>query len=236
MLGTAQKFSPQPVPMAQPSAQADFMAKVFAYMAGGLGITALTAFLVSHSQTALEFLILNRPVFFGLLIAELLMVFAFTGMARRMSASNAGILFYCYAILNGITLSVVFLLYTQASIASTFVVSAGTFGAMSLYGFLTKRDLTSFGNFLLMGLFGLILASIVNIFMHSATIYWLTTFMGVLVFTGLTAYDVQKIKGLNDGVYDSEQTHKSAIHGALVLYLDFINMFLYLLRLLGRRR
>jgi len=113
---------------------------------------------------------------------------------------------------------------------------AGTFGAMSFYGFITKRDLTSFGHFMLMGLFGLILASIVNVFMHSPTIYWLTTFAGVLVFTGLTAYDVQKIKGLNDGVYDTEQTHKSAIHGALVLYLDFINMFLYLLRLLGRRR
>lgn len=242
MLGSPLKASYSPAPYGSVSAatraaeRADFMRKVYAYMAGGLGLTALTAFLVAHSQAALELIVLNRAVFYGLLFAELGMVFFFSSMVRRMSASSAATLFFCYAILNGLTLSVIFLVYTQASITSTFVVAAGTFGAMSLFGAVTKRDLTGVGNFMIMGLFGLIIASIFNVFMRSETIYWLTTFMGVLVFTGLTAYDTQKIKELSDGNFDSQETHKSAIHGALVLYLDFVNLFLYLLRLLGRRR
>ncbi len=216
--------------------QADFMRKVFAYMAGGLGLTALTAFLVAHSQTAIELIVMNRAVFYGLLFAELGMVFFFSSMARRMSASSAATLFFVYAILNGLTLSVVFLIYTQASISTAFLVSAGTFGGMAVFGYVTKRDLTGVGSFMIMGLWGLILASVVNIFMHSETIYWLTTFMGVLIFTALTAYDTQKIKELSDGNFDSQETHKTAIHGALILYLDFVNLFLYLIRLLGRRR
>ena len=218
------------------SEQAEFMRKVYAYMAGGLAITALAAYMVSTSQAALELILGNRLVFYGLLGGELAMVFYFTSMVRRMSATGAAAMFFAYALLNGLTLSVIFLIYTRASISTTFVVAAGTFGGMSIYGFLTKRNLDGVGNFMVMGLWGLILASVLNIFMHSETIYWLTTYMGVLIFVGLTAYDTQKIKELSAGNFDAEESSKTAIHGALVLYLDFINLFLFLLRLLGRRR
>jgi FtsH-binding integral membrane protein len=158
-------------------------------------------------------------------------------LARRMSSIGAGILFLAYAVTNGVTLACIFLMYTKSSIASTFFVSAGTFGAMSAYGYATKRDLTGLGSFCMMGLFGLIIASVVNLFLGSPMIYWLTTFMGVIVFVGLTAYDTQKIKQLNIiGNEGTDEDRKEAIHGALVLYLDFINLFLYLLRLFGRRR
>ena len=215
--------------------QADLLRKVYTYMTGGLGLTALTAFLVAHSPTALAFIFGNPVVFFGLIIAELVMVFAFSRVVRTMSASSAATLFFVYAITNGLTLSVIFLRYTTGSIYTTFLVTAGTFGGMSIYGYLTKRDLSGVGHFMMMGLWGLILASVANLFMASDTLYWLTTYMGVFIFVGLTAYDTQKIKDLAHGG-DAETVSKDAIHGALVLYLDFINLFLYLLRLLGRRR
>ena len=217
--------------------QAAFMRKVYAIMAFGLGATGLTALVVFHSEAATRFIFGTPVVYLGLIIAELVMVFTFAALARRMSAVGAAALFYIYAILNGLTLSVVFLIYTKGSIASTFFVTAGTFGAMSAYGYVTKRDLTSVGNFMMMGLFGLIIASIVNLFLRSEMIYWLTTYAGILIFVGLTAYDTQKIKELNViGNAGTDEDHKEAIHGALILYLDFINLFLYLLRLLGRRR
>ena len=217
--------------------QAAFMRKVFAIMAFGLGATGLTALVVFHSEAATRFIFGTPGVYLGLIIAELVMVFTFAALARRMSAIGAAALFYIYAILNGLTLSVVFLIYTKGSIASTFFVTAGTFGAMSAYGYITKRDLTSVGNFMMMGLFGLIIASNVNLFLRSEMIYWLTTYAGILIFVGLTAYDTQKIKELNViGNAGTDEDHKEAIHGALILYLDFINLFLYLLRLLGRRR
>jgi FtsH-binding integral membrane protein len=217
--------------------QAAFMRKVYAIMAFGLGATGLTALVVFHSEAATRFIFGTPGVYLGLIIAELVMVFTFAALARRMSAIGAAALFYIYAILNGLTLSVVFLIYTKGSIASTFFVTAGTFGAMSAYGYITKRDLTSVGNFMMMGLFGLIIASIVNLFLRSEMIYWLTTYAGILIFVGLTAYDTQKIKELNViGNAGTDEDHKEAIHGALILYLDFINLFLYLLRLLGRRR
>ncbi len=217
--------------------QAEFLRKVYAYMAGGLALTALAAWLVAHSPTALQLIVGNRLIFFGLIGAELLMVFFFSAMARTMTASGAASLFFLYAVVNGLTLSVIFLVYTTASISTTFLVTAGTFGGMSVYGFLTKRDLSGVGHFMLMGLWGLILGGIVNLFMRSDMLYWLTTFMGVLVFVGLTAYDTQKIKELNVlGNAGTDEDTKEAIHGALVLYLDFINLFLYLLRLIGRRR
>jgi FtsH-binding integral membrane protein len=217
--------------------QAAFMRKVYAIMAFGLGATGLTALVVFHSEAATRFIFGTPGVYLGLIIAELVMVFTFATLARRMSAVGAAMLFYIYAILNGLTLSVVFLIYTKGSIASTFFVTAGTFGAMSAYGYVTKRDLTSLGSFMWMGLIGLILASIVNLWLRSEMIYWLTTYAGILIFVGLTAYDTQKIKQLNViGNAGTDEDHKEAIHGALILYLDFINLFLYLLRLLGRRR
>jgi uncharacterized protein len=216
---------------------AAFLRKVYAFMAAGLGATALTAMLVASSEWAIGIFIETPAVFYGLLIGEVIMVWTFASVAKRMNAIGAAALFFAYAVMNGLTLSVIFLIYTKASITSTFFVTAGTFGAMSIYGFLTKRDLSGVGHFAMMGLFGLIIASVVNLFLRSPAIYWLTTFAGILVFVGLTAYDTQKIKQMNViGNAGTDEDHKEAIHGALVLYLDFINLFLYLLRLLGRRR
>jgi FtsH-binding integral membrane protein len=216
---------------------AAFFRKVYAFMALGLTATAVTAMLVAGSEEAIRFIIMNRPVFYGLLFAELAMVWAFSSLVQKISAVAAGALFFTYAIMNGLTLAVIFLIYTSGSIASTFFVTAGTFGAMSAFGYATKRDLTGLGSFAMMGLFGLLIASVVNIFLGSSMMYWLTTFMGVIVFVALTAYDTQKIKQLDVGGYaGDEANHKGAIHGALILYLDFINLFLFLLRILGRRK
>jgi len=228
----ARTFSPEQVA----AEQAAFMRKVYAIMAFGLGATGLTALVVAHSN--LQKLILGTPgVFLGLLIAELVMVWTFASLARRLSAVGAAALFYVYAMMNGLTLSIVFLAYTASSIESTFFVTASMFAAMSAYGYVTKRDLTGVGNFMFMGLVGLIIASFVNFWMRSPMMYWLITYVGIAVFVGLTAYDTQKIKELNViGNSGTEEDHKEAIHGALILYLDFINLFLYLLRLLGRRR
>ncbi len=227
----------------RPSAQAvadeqsAFMRKVYLFMSGGLTATAVAAYAVAGSETLSGMIYKNPMVFWGLIIVELLMVWRLASAVRSMSAVGAGLLFVAYSIVNGLTLSFIFRLYTQSSIGSTFLVTAGTFGAMSVYGSITKRDLSGVGSFMTMGLFGLILASIVNIFLHSTMIYWLTTFMGVFIFTGLAAYDTQKIRALNViGNAGTDEDHKEAIHGALILYLDFLNLFLYLLRLLGRRR
>jgi hypothetical protein len=216
---------------------AAFMRKVYAFMAAGLGVTAVTSMLVASSETALQIIVGNRLVFYGLLFGELAMVWTFSALARKMSAVGAGALFFSYALLNGVTFAIIFLLYTRSSIASTFAVTAGTFGAMSGYGYVTKKDLSGWGSFLIMGLFGVVIASVVNLFLGSPMIYWMTTVFGVLVFVGLAAYDTQKIKNLNIiGNAGTDEDHKEAIHGALVLYLDFINLFLLLLRVLGRRR
>jgi FtsH-binding integral membrane protein len=217
--------------------QATFMRKVYAIMAGGLAATAVTSLAVASSETAIRFVFGNPFVFYGLLIAELAMVFTFSMIARKVSSIAAGLLFFTYAITNGVTLACIFLIYTRSSIASTFFVSSGTFGAMSAYGYLTKRDLSGLGSFAMMGLIGLIIASVVNLVLGSEMIYWLTTFVGVIVFVSLTAYDTQKIKALNViGNEGTDEDRKEAIYGALILYLDFINLFLYLLRLFGRRR
>ncbi len=216
---------------------AAFMRKVYLFMSLGLGATALTALLVISSPAALQLIYGTPFLYIGLLIAELVMVWSFSSLARRMSATGAGALFFIYAIMNGLTLSVIFLVYTRSSIATSFFITAGTFGAMSVYGYTTRRDLTSMGHFMMMGLIGIIIASVVNMFLGSPMIYWLTSIFGVIVFVGLTAYDTQKIKQLNViGNAGTDEDHKEAIHGALVLYLDFVNLFLYLLRLLGRRR
>lgn len=159
-------------------------------------------------------------------------------MVNKISGSLATTLFMLYSVLTGLTLSVVFMQYTGASIGSTFVVTAGTFGAMSVYGYTTKRDLTGLGSMMVMGLIGIIIASVVNIFLQSSAMYWAITYIGVIVFVGLTAYDTQKLKAIGEQVSadDRENYRKYSIMGALTLYLDFINLFLMLLRILGDRR
>lgn len=215
---------------------AAFLRKVYAYMTAGLGATGVVAMLVASSEAALR-VVLQRPLFTALVIGEILMVMAFAWLAPRMRAVGAAALFFVYALMNGLTLSVIFVAYTKSSIATAFFVTAGTFAGMSVYGFATKRDLSSMGSFLFMGLWGLILAGAVNLWLRSPMVTWVTTCAGVLVFVGLTAYDTQKIKQLNViGNAGTDEDHKEAIHGALTLYLDFVNLFLYILRLFGRRR
>jgi FtsH-binding integral membrane protein len=214
-----------------------FLGRVYRMMALGLGITGVVALLVASSPAALGFFVMNRGVMMLLIVAQLVTVFAFTSLLGRVSAGTAAAMFFGYAALSGVTFSTIFLVYTSASIAGTFFVTAGAFAGLSAYGAITKRNLDGLGSFLFMGLIGLVLASLVNIFLGSSAIYWLTTFMGVIVFTGLTAYDTAKLKQLA-AMTDVSGDHgrKLALQGALMLYLDFINLFLMLLRLFGDRR
>jgi FtsH-binding integral membrane protein len=191
---------------------------------------------VASSPAALNFVFGNSFVFIGLMIAELLLVMAFAPVAARVSAGTASAMFFGYAALSGVTFSAIFLRYTMGSIGGTFLVTGGMFASISAYGAVTRRDLTSLGSFCVMGLVGLIIASIVNVFLASSMLYWLTTFMGVIVFTGLTAYDTAKLKDLGTRVDGQDAVSKAALQGALILYLDFINLFLMLLRLFGGRR
>jgi len=218
-------------------AQRSFITKVYGWMFLALIITGAVAMYVSSSKMLLT-LILGTPlIFYGLIIGELILVWILAAAVNRMSSITATLIFLVYSALNGVTLSVIFLIYTSESIAMTFFITAGTFGIMSAYGYFTKRDLTSIGNLAFMALIGLIIASIANIFLKSSMLYWITTYAGILIFVGLTAWDTQKIKQLSMVVQDgTEEAGKYAIRGALTLYLDFINLFLYLLRLMGNRR
>ncbi len=217
--------------------QQRFMVKVYNWMGIGLATTGFMAFWVASSETMTNLIFGNQILFFGLIIAELGLVFYLAGWIEKMTASQATGVFILYSGLNGVTMSFIFLVYTSSSITSAFLVTAGTFGAMSLYGYTTKKDLTSWGSFLFMGLIGIILASVVNIFLQSSAMYWIITYAGVLIFVGLTAYDTQKIKEMNIlGNEGTDEDHKEAISGALTLYLDFINLFLMMLRLMGDRR
>ena len=214
-----------------------FIVKVYGWMSLGLAITALVAVVTASYPALLKLIVANRWVFYGLLIAQLILVGALAGWVSKMSAGVASFIFVAYAALNGLTFSIIFLVFTVASIATTFIITAGTFGLMSAYGYFTKRDLTSIGNLCFMALLGLIVASIVNLFWTNSTFYWITTYAGVLIFVGLTAYDTQKIKQMNVlGNEGTDEDRKEAIVGALALYLDFINLFLLLLRIFGRRR
>jgi FtsH-binding integral membrane protein len=213
-----------------------FLQRVHFFMSLGLGATGLVALAVVSSPSAMAFIFGNRIIFPVLLIAELLMVIAFAPVAARVSASTAAAMFFGYAALSGVTFSVIFLQYTAGSIGTTFLITGGMFAGLSIYGATTKRDLSSIGSFCMMGLVGLILASIVNIFLASPMLYWLTTFAGVIVFTGLTAYDTAKLKALGAQAGEGEAATKMALQGALILYLDFINLFLMLLRIFGNRR
>lgn len=215
-----------------------FVRSVYNWMAVGLALTGAVAFYVANSETLIRLIFGNQILFFGLIIAELGLVFYLSARVNRLEASTATALFLIYAALNGATLSFVFLVYARASIASTFFICAGTFVACSIYGWSTKRDLTSMGGFLMMGLIGIIIASVVNIFLKSSGMYMIISYIGVLVFVGLTAYDTQKIKHMamtQPADVDAGVVRKGAILGALSLYLDFINLFLMLLRILGNR-
>lgn len=216
-----------------------FIRSVYNWMTIGLALTGFIAFYVAGNETMLRLILGNKLIFFGLIIGELGLVFYLSAKIQKIQASTATALFLFYAILNGATLSVVFLAYTASSIASTFFICAATFFACSVFGMVTKRDLTGIGNFMMMGLFGIIIASVVNMFVRSSAMSMMISYIGVLVFVGLTAYDTQKLKMMAlaqpDGL-DTAVVRKGAIIGALTLYLDFINMFLFLLHILGGSR
>jgi FtsH-binding integral membrane protein len=217
----------------------DFVRSVYNWMGIGLGLTGLVALYVSENSTMQQLVFGNSIIFFGLIIAELGLVFSISGMVNKMRASTATTLFVIYSALNGVTLSFIFLVYARASIVSTFFICAATFLACSVYGWTTKKDLTSWGGFLMMGLIGIIIASLVNMFTHSSTMYYVIGYIGVIVFVGLTAYDTQKLKNMalsQPAGLDGELVRKGAILGALSLYLDFINLFLMLLRIFGQSR
>jgi uncharacterized protein len=214
---------------------AAFFNVVYAWMAAGLALTAVVAWWVS-TRPDLMAQIFRGPMLIGLIVVELALVWIISAAVNKLSAGPATALFMLYSALNGLTLSIIFVAYTQASIASTFMVTAGTFGAMSVYGFVTKRDLTRLGSLLFMALIGFLIASVVNIFLRSPAFYWILTYVGVLIFVGLTAYDTQRLKHIAaETAGDSRMAARLAVTGALILYLDFINLFLLLLRILGNR-
>ncbi|NVL91069.1 MAG: Bax inhibitor-1/YccA family protein [Desulfobacterales bacterium] len=217
----------------------DFVRSVYNWMCIGLALTGFTAFYVSTSETLIRLVFGNRLIFFGLIIAELAIVFSISGMVNRMRAGTATAMFLVYSTLNGVTLSFIFLVYARASIVSTFFICSATFLACSVYGWTTKKDLTSLGGFLMMGLIGIIIASLVNIFIRSSAMSMVVSYIGVIVFVGLTAYDTQKLKNMamtQPAGLDGAVVRKGAILGALSLYLDFINLFLMLLRIFGGSR
>lgn len=213
------------------------LAQVFSWMSVALGLTSLTAFFVYYNDVLRQFFLNSPTMLFGLLIAQLVVVIVFSFMIYRVSFITALILFLTYAVLTGITLSTIFLVYTMSSIASTFVIAAGMFGAMALYGFVTGADLSTMGSFLRMALVGIIIAMLVNLFLRSEAFNTMISVIAVVVFTGLTAVDVQRIKQISAVMArNSEPALKIALIGALTLYLDFINLFLSLLQLTGRRK
>ncbi|MBI5246966.1 MAG: Bax inhibitor-1/YccA family protein [Elusimicrobia bacterium] len=214
-----------------------FIQKVYAWMSLGLAVTGACALYMASDPRMIVALVQTKILFYGLMLAELGLVVYLSGWVKTMDVGTARFAFLFYSALSGVTLSVIFLIYTRGSIASTFFMTAGMFGAMSAYGYMTKTDLTSMGNFCMMGLLGIILASVVNWFVQSTAVEMVTSYLGILIFVGLTAYDTQKIKAMNTlGNDGTDEDGKEAISGALMLYLDFINLFLSLLRATGRRR
>jgi len=217
----------------------DYVRSVYNWMGIGLALTGFTAYYVSNSESLLRLVFGNPLLLMVLIIAELGLVFAIAGMVNRMSAGTATALFVIYSALNGVILSSIFLVYARASIVSTFFICAATFIACSLYGWTTKKDLTSLGGFMMMGLIGIVIASLVNMFVRSSSMSMIISYIGVFVFVGLTAYDTQKIKNMamtQPANLDGGVIRKGAILGALSLYLDFINLFLMILNIFGQRR
>ncbi len=215
-----------------------YMAQVYGWMAVGLLLTAFVAFYASNDANIMNFIYSSKIVFFGLIIVQLGLVWVISGMIERLSGAAATGLFMLYSVLTGLTLSSIFIIYTSSSIASTFFITAGMFGALSIYGYTTKRSLSGMGNFLFMGLIGIVIASLVNIWLKSEGMTLIITYVGVIVFAGLTAYDTQKLRELGEQIdsNNKDTMRRYAIVGALSLYLDFINLFLMLLRLMGDRR
>lgn len=214
-----------------------FLSKVFLWMALGLAITTAGSFWLLSQPQLFSTIMKNHWVFFALVIAEIGLVIWLSSALMSMSAGLATTLFLVYSFLNGVTLSPLFVIYTGASVMTTFAVTAGTFFFFSLYGFTTKRDLTTMGGLMMMGLIGVILASVVNIFIKSSMLDWIVTFIAIAVFMGLIAWDTQKLKAMHAMGFESPQAErKMTILGALALYLDFVNLFIQLLRIFGKRR
>lgn len=212
------------------------MKQVYFKMFLGLLVTAFVSWVIAfYQQNFLVFLVQNRWLYWGLLLAEILLVVGITGSLRKMNPQLASALFYTFAIVNGLALSLIFVAYSLPSIFKTFLITAGTFGAMSVYGYFTDRDLTKFGTFLYMALWGLIIAVVVNIFWANSALDWIISFAGVIIFIGLTAWDTQRIKTMALQTPDGAVPAIATL-GALMLYLDFINLFLYLLRFFGNSR
>lgn len=220
------------------AAQSALFRSVYLWMTLALAITGFTAMYIAKSYTFLEMIAQNSMMSWGLLIAEIGLVMYLSARIQRISFTTATLLFIAYSIVNGLTLSILFMVYTMSSIATTFFITAGTFGAMALFGYITKKDLTRIGSLCGMAVIGLIIAMIVNMFLHNSMMDMVISGIGVLVFVGLTAYDSQKIKQMLTGndIEINETTQKIALMGALTLYLDFINLFIYLLRLFGDRK
>ncbi len=215
-----------------------FMRGVYGWMFAGLLVTAVVSLFVVSSPAIMQTVFQNQMLFFALIIGELALVAGLSMAINRISGTTATLLFMLYSALNGVTLSFIFIVYTQASIVNAFLVAAGMFGAMSVYGVVTKKDLTSWGSFLFMGLIGIVIASLVNIFLASSAMSFVISCIGVLVFTGLTAYDTQRLRVMGETAPAGDGTvvRRATILGALTLYLDFINLFLMLLRLFGGSR
>ncbi|WP_201983844.1 Bax inhibitor-1/YccA family protein [Hymenobacter rubidus] len=233
--------TPRPVYISAEEAaqvQANFFTQVYGWMTAGLGLTGGIAMFASSSPALLQFVFGTPFVFVGLIIAELLLVGFLSARIFDWSLRKVQAAFVGYSILNGVTLSCVFLVYTSSSIASTFFVSAATFGVMSLFGYFTKADLSGWGKMLSMALIGLVLTMVVNMFLRNSMVETIASFIGVLLFVALIAYDTQKLKAVALlGVTEGEEvSNKTSIMGALTLYLDFVNLFLFLLRIFGRRR
>ncbi|PWT73058.1 MAG: hypothetical protein C5B60_08710 [Chloroflexi bacterium] len=214
--------------------QRSIISQAYLWMAVGLVISGGVATFTASSPTMLSLVYGNVVVFWGLLVLQIILVIVLSAAVMRLPVGVALTVFVIYAALNGVTLSGILLAYTTASLARTFFITAGTFAIMAIYGYTTKRDLTRLGNLAFMALIGLILASLVNLFLHSTVVYWITTYLGVLIFVGLIAYDTQKLKRLGSA-YGGDSASRLAILGALSLYLDFINLFLFLLRIFGRQ-
>jgi FtsH-binding integral membrane protein len=221
------------LPQQRESVVSDALWRTYRWMTLGLAVTGAVALGVASSPDAMAVILGNRMIFFGLMLAQLAVVFSFSAIAQRSSTAVVAAMFFAYAALTGVTFSVLFLIYTATSIGSVFLITAGAFGGLSAVGIFTKTDLGPIGRFAIFAVIGLILASLVNIFLASSGLDWMISVAGVLIFGALTAYDTQKLKNL----YSSGDVHANMpLVGALTLYLDFINMFLFLLRMFGRRR
>ena len=217
--------------------ESGFISKVFLWMALGLAVSGAGCLWLFSQPELFKAILMNRGLFFGLIIVELGLVIALSAAIGKMNSTVAAAVFFAYSFLNGVTLSPIFYVYTQDSLVLTFAVTAGMFGLFSMYGLTTRKDLTSLRGLLMVGLIGFLLASVVNFFLQSSALMWITTYVGIAVFLGLVAYDTQKLKMMYaSGLQDETSQKRLVILGALALYLDFINLFLLLLRIFGSRR